>query len=435
MSHRFVSKQVKRKKILIVTKYLQNYTLFAPLIHNKPSLNLGLIIVIPCYDEDYLLISLMSLKKCEMPLCDVEVIVVINESEVEKEEVSEKNEVTYKQAVKWVELNNTPRLKFYILYKSDLPKKHAGVGLARKIGMDEACWRFQKIRNQRGVIACFDADSRCDANYLVAITEHFRKKTKVQAASIYFEHPTQGIDFEDDVYEAIVLYELHLRYFINAQKWAGFPFATQTIGSSLAVRCQSYQEQGGMNKRKAGEDFYFIHKFTPLGKFSEILNTRVIPSPRPSHRVPFGTGKAVKETINKNGGYLTYHPRSFEALKSFVELVPSLFSCEQKDLRLKLSNLPVGVSAFLESIQWETKVIEIQSNTTNLKTFQNRFFKWFNAFQVMKFLHYLRDNYYENVEVCEAAHWLLKELKIEIELEEMPKYLLNLFREIDKGKR
>jgi sulfur relay (sulfurtransferase) DsrC/TusE family protein len=53
----------------------------------------------------------------------------------------------------------------------------------------------------------------------------------------------------------------------------------------------------------------------------------------------------------------------------------------------------------------------------------------------MKFLHYLRDNYYENVEVCEAAHWLLKELKIEMELEEMPKYLLNLFREIDKRKR
>ena len=93
-----------------------------------------------------------------------------------------------------------------------LPKKHAGVGLARKIGMDEACWRFQKIRNPRGIIAAFDADSRCEVNYFKAIVEHFQKKSHIQAASIYYEHPTQGVDFEEDVYAAIVLYELHLRY-------------------------------------------------------------------------------------------------------------------------------------------------------------------------------------------------------------------------------
>ena len=35
-----------------------------------------------------------------------------------------------------------------------------GVGLARKIGMDEACYRFHKVRRSRGIIACFDADSQ-----------------------------------------------------------------------------------------------------------------------------------------------------------------------------------------------------------------------------------------------------------------------------------
>lgn len=415
-----------------MTHYLQNYTLFPPLIRNKPSLNLGLIIVIPCYDEDFLLLSLMSLKKCEMPLCDVEVIVVINESETESEEVSEKNMATYEQATKWASQNNTPRLKFHILYQDSLPKKHAGVGLARKIGMDEACWRFQKIRNPRGVIAGFDADSRCDENYLVALADHFQRKTKVQAASIYFEHPTQGVDFEEDVYGAIVLYELHLRYFINAQKWAKFPAATQTIGSSLAVRCQSYQEKGGMNKRKAGEDFYFIHKFTPHGKFSEITNTRVIPSPRPSHRVPFGTGKAVRETIDQKAGYLTYHPKSFEALKAFLKLVPKFYEAPKEEVDDLISQLPKGVLEFLESVKFESKLAEIQSNTTNLSNFKSRFFQWFNAFQVMKFLHYLRDHYYENVEVNEAAQWLLKELKIGTDREQNSRTLLDIFRKWDR---
>ena len=36
--------------------------------------------------------------------------------------------------------------------------------------------------------------------------------------------------------KGITEYELHLRYFIHAQRHAGFPFATQTIGSSMAVR-------------------------------------------------------------------------------------------------------------------------------------------------------------------------------------------------------
>lgn len=395
-------------------------------------MNLGLIVVIPCYDEDFLLLSLMSLKKCEMPLCDVEVIVVINESETEGEEISKKNEATYEQALKWAERNNTPRRKFHILYMDNLPKKHAGVGLARKIGMDEACWRFQKIRNSQGVIAGFDADSRCDLNYLTALAGHFQQKSHIQAAGIYYEHPTQGVDFEEDVYGAIVLYELHLRYFVNAQNWATFHLATQTIGSSLAVRCKDYQAKGGMSKRKAGEDFYFIHKFTPHGKFSEIKNTRVIPSPRPSHRVPFGTGKAVKETIDQNGKYLTYNPKSFEDLKAFLKMVSDFFEVEKADFESKFSEIPKGVAEFLISVKFQSKLTEIQSNTTTLKNFRSRFFQWFNAFQVMKLLHYLRDNYYENVEVCEAANWLLKEKKIIKKDIKSPLELLKKFREIDQ---
>lgn len=212
----------------------------------------------------------MSLSKCDRPHCDVEVIVVINQSEKTPDEIKEINQRTYQQAKKWAQENRQSHLRFHILLMDDLPVKHAGVGLARKIGMDEACYRFHKAKNPKGIIVCFDADSRCETNYLVEIENYFLNNPKAQACGIHFEHPLSGCDFHENIYEAITLYELHLRYYVNAQRWAGFPHAWQTIGSSMVVRCDAYQKQGGMNRRQAGEDFYFLHKFIPLGNFGEI---------------------------------------------------------------------------------------------------------------------------------------------------------------------
>ncbi|RMG77114.1 MAG: glycosyltransferase family 2 protein, partial [Bacteroidetes bacterium] len=285
-----------------------------------------------------------------------------------------------------------------------------------------------------GIIVGFDADSKCDPDYFEAIWAHFSRHPKSPAASIYFEHPLLGVDFEEGVYRAIVWYELHLRYYIDAQKWAGFPFATQTIGSSLAVRCRDYQAQGGMNRRKAGEDFYFLHKFTPLGHFGEITETRVIPSPRPSHRVPFGTGRAVQAALRQNGEWETYAPESFRDLRHFFDRVPDFFEASKSASGAILSTLPEPVQLFLESNKFNVKLAEIQSNTRQRCAFTNRFFKWMNAFMVMKFLHFSRDNYYPNVPVSEAARWLLSEAGMANPIPEDPAGLLAIYREKDRRK-
>ena len=98
-------------------------------------------------------------------------------------------------------------------------------------------------------------------------------------------------------FDGIAAYELHLRYHVRVQKWIGFPYAFQTIGSAMAVRAWAYVKQGGMNRRHAGEDFYFLQKISWLGPISELSTVTVFPSPRLSGRVPFGTGKAVGDYI------------------------------------------------------------------------------------------------------------------------------------------
>ncbi len=354
-----------------------------------------------------------------MPDCDVEVILLVNNGENAPTEIVERNQKTQEEALAFSKKESTENIQFYSLLHADLPAKHAGVGLARKIGMDEAAYRLESVGRSDGVIICYDADSNCSPNYLQEIDRHFKQFPKTTACSIYYEHPTSGDSFPEEVYTNIVDYELHLRYYVNALRWAGFPHAYQTIGSSMAVRCDAYQQQGGMNRKKAGEDFYFLHKFIPLGNFSELHSTMVIPSPRPSHRVPFGTGKAVQDMLDaKEELHKTYAVEIFCDLAVFLDRISELSGIAHHSAKAGqlekmdtfLADLPSSVRDFLVAVSFTEKVMEIAGNTSTEKAFLNRFFQWFTAFLVLKFVHFARDEFYPNVEIGVAAKELGKRL-------------------------
>jgi len=418
----------------ITTPYLNKRALFPAQISAIPDSNLEIIVVIPAKDEVHLLKSLESLRAAKQPAASVEVIVVINDSEKDEEKLTKRNSKLFAKATKWAANNSTALKKFHILYHSGLPAKHAGVGLARKIGMDEAVYRFAQIERMNGIIVCFDADTLCQTNYFKVIQQHFSERPKLQAAGIYYEHPLEGEEYPKKVYRAITLYELHLRYYTHAQRYAGFPFACETIGSAMIARADAYQQQGGMNKRKAGEDFYFLHKFTPLGHFGEIKKTIVMPSPRRSDRVPFGTGKAVAAmTKNTKEEVKTYAPDSFEDLKVLFAKVPALRKWKTENAETLLGELPASIQAFLKTINVDKNLSEIIKNTSSASNFENRFFRWFNAFIIMKYVHFARDNFYPNVRVEEAASWLLKtHSRKRLRGEQTAKSLLLLLRKEDK---
>jgi hypothetical protein len=409
-----------------MTRYLRERTLHGPLINESPAAGLRMVVVIPAKDEEFLIESLDALRQCDQTRFPVEVIVIVNTSETDSEDCHKDNTQIAEEAKRWANKHSNPHLRFHILSQLRLPKKHAGVGLARKIGMDEACLRLETIGNPTGTIVCFDGDSLCDSNYLTEIEKHFEKHPDTQASSIYFEHPVEGDRFPADVYDAIIGYELHLRFFVQAQRWAGFPFATQTIGSSMAVRSDAYQEQNGMNKRKAGEDFYFLHKFTPQGKVRELNTTRVIPSPRASHRVPFGTGKAVAKILESSAKQATYSPQSFKDLRCFFDQIDPLY-------RKRPHAFPESVSSFLATLPFFERIAEIRSNVTSVTGFQNRFFRYFNAFLIMKYMHHARDHFHADAEVTEAARWLFRDVHGQPQAKASPLELLVRTRELDRA--
>ncbi|MGB0402607.1 MAG: glycosyltransferase [Salibacteraceae bacterium] len=407
--------------------YLSNYRFGGRLFESAPKTNTELIVVIPCYNEVSLIASLEALLACENKSeYSVEVIVVVNASETETDEIKELNQKTFNEATIWAKENSNDWINFLVYLNNDLPKKHAGVGLARKIGMDEAVDRFEQIDNQKGIIVCFDADSKCDSNYLVEIQKHFSVNPKANGASIQFEHPIEGDEFSREIYDGIVLYELFLRYYRQAFKYTEHPQAYHTVGSSMAVTTKAYQMQTGMNKRKAGEDFYFLQKIIQLGNFIEINTTRVIPSPRTSDRVPFGTGRALLEFIDGRDLKSAYSFQSFIEIKNFIEAIFREYR-EGGDFGDSfIENLSACMKSFLQDSDFRTRSQDLRQYGKNEVTFSKRFYNWFNAFRVLKFVHYSRDHFYPNGDLLNECMQVLASTSDSIdtttEIEMLEKY-------------
>ena len=404
--------------------YFERFGFCGRQIAEPPAPGLSLIVVIPCFNEPDLIASLESLRRAERPSAPHEVIVVVNSATSADVSILEQNDKTLREARAWINAQPQPKLTVHLIDACDLPPRHAGVGLARKIGMDEALRRFDDAGMlEGGVILCFDADCTCAPNYLSAVSEHFTAHPKSPACSIYFEHPLEG-DLQPEIYEATAAYELHLRYYVQALRYAGFPHAYHTIGSSMALRARAYMEQGGMNRRQAGEDFYFLHKLIPLGGFTELNSTAVYPSPRSSNRVPFGTGRAVSEWL-QNPRTKTYPLQAFDDLRVFLQSMPSLKSSTVEEM-------PESIRTFLAEQGFESALDEIRSHTATPAAFTKRFFRWFDGFRAMKFVHHARDHFYGEEEVAIAAERLLGKIR---RAEGTPSIiqLLEVYRKLDRG--
>ena len=380
--------------------YYERYSVAPKIFDDNPRSDTGIIVVIPCYDDEFIFTTLQSLDSAQMPSCSVEVIVVVNSAEDTNIAIVEKNRSIYVSLCEKKSYYHNFRLLPYII--EGVPHKIAGVGNARTVGMDEAVWRFASIETPRGVIVSLDADCLVSEDYFAEIYSRFYcSKDKPNACTLQYKH-----NFDENLYSeqeiiACRKYEMYLRYFRLAQKVAGIPVCMHTIGSCLAVTAESYAKMGGMSRRQAGEDFYFLQKLAQQSPVATICKPIVFPSPSVSERVPFGTGRSVKKIID-TGSCKVYNFSLFLLLKKFYSSFAGLFdddSCE----------IPNEVIEFVGEQKFQILVEECRNNTSDRRSFVKRMFAKFDVFFMIRFLNsFGESSKYPVVEVEDAVIQLLK---------------------------
>lgn len=411
--------------------WLESGALFPVLIDEAPDIATGIIIVVPAFDEPDISELLDSLAVCKSPVCRTEVIIVVNAGLKASPEKLANNFRTLSEIEEWKERNAKCFFRTYALNLGQPSIKGWGVGLARKTGMDEALRRFNKINKPDGVIVNLDADCTVGDNYFVSLESELLGRKERKGCSIYFEHALSGNRFPEIIYTSVYQYELHLRYYYQALSYTGFPDVYHTVGSSIAVKCLTYVRAGGMNRREAGEDFYFVQKLVPAGGYFTLNSTTVYPSPRASERVPFGTGAAVGKMAAKNEKQLlTYNPEAFKDLRVLFGMTEALFEYKPDYTPKSYYLLPESLKQFFNEDEFAAKITEIRSNTSAPDSFRKRFFGWFNMFRIVKYLNFSHKSLFEKVPVLIAAEELLKIKGFEVKKEDKSD-LLRVYRNLE----
>ncbi len=367
-----------------------------------------LIVVIPAYlEKDYIFDCLNSLYGSSKRVKEmISVIIVVNASERSSSEVIREQEELFRSLVLYAGSNSGQNIRIIPVKEFNVRKKHAGVGSARKLGMDQVVYHFHKNGIHDGIIVSLDADTTVAGNYFEEILKYFSRK-KASGCSICFEHPLTG-----DEGKAAASYELYLRYYKQILGYTGFPYAFHTVGSAFALRASAYVMAGGMPRKQAGEDFYLIQKVVQMGGYGELNTTCVYPSPRPSDRVPFGTGPVVKKLISGEPVLKTYAPESFYALKELFDKRDALYRLTNSEYDRFLDGLEEPLKLFMKKDGFIKELEHLNENCSSVKVFDKRFFELFNAFKVVKYLNFVHDGFNEKVSVTDAVLSFLKNISV-----------------------
>ncbi len=392
---------------MFASRYLLQNIVYPEFISLKPEPDLGIVVVVPCYREPEILKTLQSLAACGKPSCCVEVIIVVNQPENETVENNAMNRETFFQIEEWKKQADSSWLRFSPISPNPFPRKFAGAGMARKTGMDEAVRRFHAVARPAGIIVSLDADTIVDPSYFIEIENFFRINPAYAGATIRFQHRVEPETMNEKQVEGIRLYERYLHYYRDALAFTGYPFAIFTIGSAFCCTAEAYVKQGGMNRRQAGEDFYFLHKLSQFGPIGEINSTCVYPSARLSDRVPFGTGPMLQRWLNGQEDLTrTYNFQAFCDLKLFFSRTGPLYKITTKDYQELLEALPLPLQQFLEEDGFFEELEIINRHCASDGAFRKRFFQVFNAFKILKFINYSHQKFYRNQDITEAENAL-----------------------------
>jgi hypothetical protein len=409
------------------------------------------IVVIPAYAEKEFLFSTLASLAYNDPssLEDSLILCVINNKNSAPAEVKENNQQTIRcfnaliKAESLQKFNPDPVLTDLLTVLADskirlgyidasskgleIPEKTGGVGMARKIGMDMAL-RLHSIRSTKpGLIYSLDADTIVQHNYLSVIKNSVVKING--AAVIAYEH-----QFPRKIEEqaAICCYEIFLRYWVLGLRYARSPFAFHSIGSTMVTTSEAYLKVRGMNKREAGEDFYFLNKLAKIAVMAYIKETCVYPSARSSNRVPFGTGAKVKHYLHQGTPeYLLYDPQIFIILADWLKLMKRSYFLPEQEILAKAAIIHPALTDFLAHSDFVSVWLKIRQHTKEEIIRARQFHDWFDGFKTLKLINYFTREVYPLINMFGALHKLFSLMKINKIINVSPEENLSLQQQLN----
>jgi hypothetical protein len=278
---------------------------------------------------------------------------------------------------------------------NEFDDNEGAVGLARKVGMDMALKVFNYSSSEKKIIISLDSDCVIEKSYLDEIISSFTK----------YNFSAATVDFEHNLSEAgtnklgIISYEIFLRHYVAGLLFAHSPYGFHTIGSTIVCDHEAYIKVGGMNTKKAAEDFYFLQKLAKHYKINRVSSTRVIPSARESWRVPFGTGRSITDfTFNKKN-ILLYDADVYVILNKWLELLHSDLSLNSRLILSEAKKIHPELFNYLEIRGFKKVWEKILENSKSVKQLDYQRNNWFDAFETLKLIHHLRDTSFPMMDI------------------------------------
>ena len=378
-------------------------------INEVPPINFSSAVVIPSLAEAANIPhTLESLSLNPVDLLDrFLILVVVNQRADASEAETADNIETLKKLPQWKLQYGLKNLYWVDAASSgnELPVKQ-GVGLARKIGLDMALSLFN-FHSCDPLMICLDADTLVQPDYLPAINRHFAASS-AGGASISYKHRPAA---DQAGQSAIDRYELFLRTYVLGLELAGSPYAFHTVGSAMACRASAYVASGGMNRRLAGEDFYFMQQVYKTSGVTLLSGTVVHPSPRTSNRVPFGTGRAVGDMLAiGEQRLLFYQPVVFSIVGKWLACVAKNTGEGAIGLLSIAETISPVLHQFLEQSGFRDSWANLKKNNRDESKLMASFHGWFDAFRTMRLIHELSDRAFPRIEPEEAVAPLLEQL-------------------------
>jgi hypothetical protein len=388
--------------------YLRKRAAFGPWQLNEPPAGLfaGAVVIPSLAESVNLPLTLASLAANPPDLLErFLILVVVNHRVDASPEEKVDNRATLAALPAWKQEYGLEHLHWVdaALPGNELPPKQ-GVGLARKIGLDLALSHFDFSSDDQ-LLVCLDADTVVQPDYLEAITAHFAGCAAGGTSIPYCHRP--AIDPAGQA--AIERYELFLRSYVLGLEQAGSPYAFHTVGSAMACRASAYAAAGGMNRRLAGEDFYFLQQIHKTSGVVPLSDTCVHPSPRSSHRVPFGTGRSVGDMLaDGREQFLFYRPELFEIVGEWLACVADHNDADDAALLARAGSISLHLRGYLDQAGFGTAWQNMKQNNPDQERLMTAFHGWFDAFRTMRLMHHLTDAAHPRIAPEQAVGPLLE---------------------------